>query len=167
MKVVAQRETEARKEAFSIKSVDHTGFTVSSLDDALAFWVDVLGFEHLYTWSFEAEPFIDQLVGVPGAFVRLAMIEGPNHLIELLEYRSPNGRQIYKPRSCDVGSVHVGFYVENIDALLARTASIGWVPVSEVQTVPSGDREGLRLVYVRSPDGITVEFLQLPDGLSH
>ena len=53
MKAAAQRETTASREAFRIKSADHTGFTVSSLDDALAFWVDVLGFEHLYTWTFE------------------------------------------------------------------------------------------------------------------
>lgn len=106
-------------------------------------------------------------MGVPGAAARVAVVEGPNHMIELLEYRSPDERQTYKPRSCDVGSVHVAFYVENIDALLAHTASVGWLPVGKVQTVQSGKREGLRLVYVRGPDGITVEFLQLPQGVSH
>jgi catechol 2,3-dioxygenase-like lactoylglutathione lyase family enzyme len=55
-----------------------------------------------------------------------------------------------------VGSVHLAFYVENIDALLA-------VPVANVQTVESGERQGLRLIYVRGPDGITLEFLQRPE----
>jgi hypothetical protein len=45
------------------------------------------------------------------------------HMMELFEYTSPNDRQTYKPRSSDVGSVHTAFYVENIDALLARIAS--------------------------------------------
>ncbi|WP_084795088.1 VOC family protein [Bradyrhizobium sp.] len=153
----------ARGQAFRIKSINHTGFTVSSLDESLRFWVDVLGFRHLYTWTFEAGPFIEQLVGVPGAAMRLAMVEGPDHSIELLEYTSPADRPSYRPRSSDVGSVHLAFYVENIDVLLAGIASSGWRPVGEVQTVEAGERKGLRLIYVRGPDGVTLEFLQLPE----
>jgi catechol 2,3-dioxygenase-like lactoylglutathione lyase family enzyme len=163
MNAIAPSWTAASGEAFRIKRVDHTGFTVSSLEDSLAFWVDVLGFKHLYTWTFETGLFIEELVGVPGAAVRIAMVEGPGHMIELLEYTSPRDRQTYKPRSCDVGSVHVAFYVENIDALRARVASVGWLAVGNTQTVESGEREGLRLVYVRGPDGVTIEFLQLPE----
>ena len=149
--------------SFCIKSVDHTGITVSSLDEALPFWVDVMGFEHLYTWDFENSPFLEELVGVKGAAARVAMVKGPGHLIELLDYRAPDGRQVLKPRSCDVGSVHVAFYVANIDALVMRLNSKGWNALSEVQTVASGERAGLRLVYVRGLDGVTLEFLQRPD----
>jgi catechol 2,3-dioxygenase-like lactoylglutathione lyase family enzyme len=163
MNALTRSGAAASAHAFRIKRVDHTGFTVSSLEDSLAFWVDVLGFEHLYTWTFETAPFIEELVGVPGAAVRIAMVEAPGHLIELLEYTSPDGRETYRPRSCDVGSVHLGFYVENIDALIARVASAGWLPVGKTQTVESGEREGLRLIYVRGPDGVTIELLQRPE----
>jgi len=157
-----QSGTAAGAERFWVNRIDHTGFTVSSLEDSLAFWVDALGFKHLYTWTFETAPFIEEMVGVPGAALRLAMVEGPGHRIELLEYTSPNDRQLYKPRSCDVGSVHLAFYVDNMDALLARVASLGWLPVGNIQTVESGERAGLRLIYVRAPDGITIEFFELP-----
>jgi len=145
-----------------IKSVDHTGITVSSLDDALSFWVGAMGFKHLYTWDFENAPFVEELVGVKAAALRLAMVEGPGHLIELLEYRAPDGRQLFKPRSCDVGSVHVAFYVASIDALLARASTMGWNALGKVQTVKAGERAGLSLVYARGPDGVTLEFLQPP-----
>ena len=72
-------------------------------------------------------------------------------------------RHVARLRSSDVGSVHLAFYVENIDALLARIANFGWLPVGNVQTVESGERKGLRLIYVRGPDGVTIEFLQLPE----
>ena len=163
MNAVAQAGSAESGQTFRIKRIDHTGFTVSSLEDSLAFWVDVLGFRHLYTWTFETAPFIEQLVGVPGAAVRVAMVEGSGHMIELLEYTSPEQRETYKPRPCDVGSVHVAFYVENIDALLARVASAGWLPLGQTQTVESGERKGLRLIYLRDPDGVTMEFLQLPE----
>jgi hypothetical protein len=49
MNAVTRSETAAIGQPFRIKRVDHTGFTVSSLENSLAFWVDVLGFRHLYT----------------------------------------------------------------------------------------------------------------------
>lgn len=147
---------------FRIDSIDHTGITVSSLHDALEFWVEAMGFEHLYTWKFEKGPFAQNLVGVDGAAFELAMIRGPGHLIELLEYRAPEDRKVLKPRSCDVGSVHLAFYVRNIDALLARIGPMDWKVLGKLQTIESGDRAGLRLVYVRGPDGVTLEFLELP-----
>jgi catechol 2,3-dioxygenase-like lactoylglutathione lyase family enzyme len=146
--------------SFRIKIADHTGITVSSLDEALSFWVGAMGFEHLYTWDFEDSSFFEGLVGVKPAAARLAMVKAPGHLIELLEYRAPEDRQVMKPRSCDVGSVHVAFQVENVDALLMRIGAMGWNALSKVQRIESGERAGLRLVYVRGPDGVTLEFLE-------
>jgi catechol 2,3-dioxygenase-like lactoylglutathione lyase family enzyme len=144
----------------AIASVDHTGITVSSLDEALDFWVNVLGFRHLYTWTFENTPFIENLVGVPGAAMSLAMVEGYGHRVELLEYHASASRAVIRPRACDVGSVHIGLYVADMDAALARVAEAGWMPVAEPQTVEEGDRTGMRLIYVRGPDGVTIEFMQ-------
>jgi catechol 2,3-dioxygenase-like lactoylglutathione lyase family enzyme len=147
---------------FRIEHADHTGFTVSSLEESLAFWVGTLQFRLLYIWTFDKSLFIEQLVGVPDAALRLAMVEGPGHSIELLEYTAPDDRKIYKPRSSDVGSVHLAFYVENIEALVARCTCVGWPSVCEIQTVESGERKGVRLVYIRGPDGVTIEFIQRP-----
>jgi catechol 2,3-dioxygenase-like lactoylglutathione lyase family enzyme len=159
---LSQRE-DAQAPAVTAK-VDHTGITVSSLADALHFWVNVLGFRHLYTWEFENSLFIEDLVGVKGADLALAMVEGYGQRVELLEYRAPIGRKVIKPRSCDVGSVHIGLYVDDMEGVLARVRGAGWTSLSEPVTVRDGERTGLRLVYVRSPDGVTLEFLQLPTG---
>ena len=77
MNAVVRSGIAASGEPFCINRIDHTGFTVSSLEDSLAFWVDALGFKLLYTSTFERGPFIEEMVGVPGAALRLAMIEGP------------------------------------------------------------------------------------------
>ena len=149
----------------AISSVAHTGITVSSLKEALDFWVNVLGFRHIYTWDFENSPFIEKLVGVPGAAMSLAAVEGYGHSVELLEYHAPADRKVIRPRSCDVGSVHIGLNVENMDAALARVAEAGWMPVAEPQTVEDGERKGMRLIYVRGPDGVTIEFMQKAPAL--
>jgi catechol 2,3-dioxygenase-like lactoylglutathione lyase family enzyme len=143
-----------------ITKVAHTGITVTSLREALDFWVGVLGFKHLYTTNFPNDPFIENVVGVSGAALTLAMVQGPGHSVELLEYVAPDNRQVLKPRSCDVGSVHVAFEVDDLDALLDRVRQSGWNAVGTPQTVEEGERAGLRLAYVRGPDGVTLEFLQ-------
>ena len=158
-----EAETAAHGAAFRIKSIDHTDFTVSSLDDSLKFWVGVLGFRHLYTWTFDRGPFIEQSVGVSGRRHAARDGRGAGHMIELLEYTSPDDRQIFKPRSSDVGSVHLAFYVENIDALLARLATVGWLTVGNIQTVNPANAKGFAWLYVRGPDGITLESLQRPE----
>ncbi|WP_235610775.1 VOC family protein [Bordetella sp. H567] len=146
-----------------VTRADHTGFTVSSLDESLAFWVDVLGFRLVTRDRYPASEFLDNVVGVPGAELELAMVEAPGgHLIELLEYSAPANREYFKPRACDVGSVHLAFLVDDLDALLARVAGAGWMALGEPQTVRGGSRDGLRLFYARGPDGVTVEFLQPP-----
>jgi catechol 2,3-dioxygenase-like lactoylglutathione lyase family enzyme len=146
-----------------IRSVDHTGITVTSLEKSLEFWVTVLGFKHLYTTEYPNTPFLEGIVGVPGAALRLAMVEGRGHNIELLEYSAPHERGHMEPRSCDVGSVHIAFHVSDIEDLLQTIAAHGWHPPGALQHVTEGDRKGLKLAYVRGPDGVTLEFLDFPE----
>lgn len=116
------------KAPVAISKVDHTGITVASLEDALASWVGALGFRHLYTWKFENTPFIENLVGVPGAALSLAMVERHGHRVELLEYSAPAYRKAFRPRSCEVGSVHLWLCVDDMDAALARVATAQTAP---------------------------------------
>src|SRR5215475_10297565 len=88
------------------------------------------------------------------------MVERYGHRVELIEHQAPTDRKILSPRSCDVGSVHIGLFVEDMDAALARVAEAGWLPVAEPQTVADGERKGMRLIYLRGPDGVTIEFMQ-------
>ncbi|ALL66466.1 Lactoylglutathione lyase [Paraburkholderia caribensis MBA4] len=145
---------------FTLSRVDHTGITVSSLQDSLRFWVDVLGFRHIYTWDFEHDAFIENLVGVKGAALSLAMVEGYGHQIELLQFHAPADRTTIQARASDTGFIHIAMYVDDLDALLERIGEAGWHPVGPPQRVEGGERDGLRLVYVRGPDGVTLEFLQ-------
>ena len=64
----------------------------------------------------------------------------------------------------DVGSVHVAFTVDNLDAVLSAIAASGWKAAGKPQTLKSGPNAGKRVVYVRDPDGATIEFMQPPSG---
>ena len=147
--------------AFRIIGADHTGITVSNLERSLAFWRDVLGFEFSHSAHQKGE-LAQEITGVEGAEIKLAVLRAPGgHKIELLEYLAPADRKRANLRPCDVGSVHVALLVHNLDAVLERIAASDWKSAGKPQTLQSGPNVGKRVVYVRDPDGTTIEFMQI------
>ena len=145
---------------FRIIVADHTGITVSNLERSLAFWRDVLGFELSHTAHQKGE-LAQEITGVEGAEIKLAVLKAPGgHKIELLEYLAPADRKRANLRPCDVGSVHVALLVDDLDAVLAQIAASGWKAAGKPQTLKTGPNAGKRVVYVRDPDGTTIEFMQ-------
>ncbi len=147
--------------AFRILAADHTGITVANLERSLAFWRDVLGFE-LSHRPHQTGDLASEITGVPGADISIAVLKGYGHKIELLEYLAPPDRQHLRPRPCDVGSVHVAFVIDDLDAVLKAIASAGWKAAGKPQTLQAGPNKGKRVVYVQDPDGTTIEFMQPP-----
>ena len=144
-----------------IIAADHTGITVSNLERSLAFWRDVLGFELLHR-PHQTGELASEVTGVDGAEISIAVLKGYGHKIELLEYLGPADRKRIDLRPCDVGSVHVAFTVDNLDAILTTIARAGWKAAGKPQTITVGPNTGKRVVYVRDPDGSTIEFMEMP-----
>ena len=147
---------------FRIIAADHTGITVTNLERALAFWRDILGFE-LSHQAHQSGDLAAEITGVAGAEILIAVLKTPTgHKIELLEYLAPPDRKNVAPRPCDVGAIHVALTVDDLDAVLSAIARFGWKAAGTPQTLASGPNAGKRVVYVRDPDGTTIEFMQPP-----
>ncbi len=153
----------SRSQPFRIIAADHTGITVSNLERSLAFWRDVLGFELSHT-AHQTGEMASEITGVAAAEIKLAVVKTPGgHKIELLEYIAPADRKRHVDfRPCDVGSVHVALIVDDLDAVLSAINVSGWKAAGKPQTLQSGPNAGKRVVYVRDPDGTTIEFMQQP-----
>jgi catechol 2,3-dioxygenase-like lactoylglutathione lyase family enzyme len=151
--------------SFRILTVDHTGITVSNLERSLTFWRDILGFEFSH-FAHQASEMAEQITGVKGAELKLAVVKAPGgHRIELLEYLAPADRKRNVDlRPCDVGHVHVALTVENLEPLLEKIALSDWKAAGKPQTLTAGPNAGKRVIYVRDPDGTTIEFMQLPNS---
>jgi catechol 2,3-dioxygenase-like lactoylglutathione lyase family enzyme len=149
---------------FRIIAADHTGITVSNLERSLEFWQNVLGFEFSHR-AHQTREMASEITGVPGAEIKLAVVKAPGgHKIELLEYLAPVDRKKVDVRPCDVGSVHVALTVDKLDAILEKIAASGWKAAGKPQTLKTGPNAGKRVVYVRDPDGTTIEFMQMPEA---
>ena len=170
-----------KSKTFRIIAADHTGITVSNLERSLEFWQNVLGFEFSHR-AHQTSEMASEITGVPGAEIKLAVVKAPGgHKIELLEYLAPSGRKKHVDPStslptsaqnfgvasrpslppCDVGHVHVALTIDNLDAVLERIAASDWKAGGKPQTLQSGPNAGKRVVYVRDPDGTTIEFMQV------
>jgi catechol 2,3-dioxygenase-like lactoylglutathione lyase family enzyme len=141
-------------------SLLHTGLTVRDLDRSLAFYRDTLGMETVFEQEKEGG-YLAAIVGYPGAHVRMAHLAfpGDRHRLELFQYLEPEPRgEPGEPR--DVGITHVCLLVDDIAALHARLRAGGIAFYSDPVVVDTGANAGGIGVYVRDPDGITLELFQ-------
>jgi catechol 2,3-dioxygenase-like lactoylglutathione lyase family enzyme len=163
LSITSRIKSMSRSQLFRIIAADHTGITVSNLERSLAFWRDLLGFELSHT-AHQTGEMASEITGVAGAEIKLAVVKAPGgHKIELLEYLAPPERKRHVDlRPCDDGSVHVALIVDDLDAILSAINASGWKAAGKPQTLQSGPNAGKRVVYVRDPDGTTIEFMQQP-----
>jgi catechol 2,3-dioxygenase-like lactoylglutathione lyase family enzyme len=145
-----------------ITATNHTGFTVRDLDKALAFWTGVLGFEAASV-SPRHGRWQEGVTGVPGAELRVAHLYGHGAHIELVEYTTgaaPEHR--FSPSTPSAG--HLCFEVDDIDAEWARLMAGGAKPQGGVTLVDNGPSVGLKAAYLRDPDGIIIELVEIKAG---
>lgn len=144
------------------KNVDHVAFTVPDLDEAAAFFTDVLGCEYVYkvgpTEDSESDWMERRLNVHPRASLHFVMVRcGPNLNIELYEWDAPDQHQ-EMPKNSDFGGRHMAIYVEDIDAAYEYLkAQPGVTVLDEPEAVPDGPIAGTRWVYFLTPWGMQME----------
>jgi catechol 2,3-dioxygenase-like lactoylglutathione lyase family enzyme len=143
--------------------IHHTGYTVSDLDRSRVFYRDRLGLEVIATQEKEGG-YLAAIVGYPDAHVRMAhlRVPGGEHVLELFEYLAPEGDKAQvEPRN--VGASHLCFVVDDLRALYETLQDEGLTAfVSPPVEVDTGINRGGLALYLRDPDGITVELFQPP-----
>jgi catechol 2,3-dioxygenase-like lactoylglutathione lyase family enzyme len=144
--------------------VDHVALTVPDLQQALPFFIDVLGCEHIFTagpFSDPAGDWMQSNLGVhPRAATTLALLRcGPSQNIELFEYEAPD-QSTDLPRNSDIGASHIAFRVADMDQAVAYLKAQPGVTVLGEPTLVSGQPNGgLRFVYFRTPWGQSMELV--------
>jgi catechol 2,3-dioxygenase-like lactoylglutathione lyase family enzyme len=147
-----------------VRSIGHTGITVSDLDRSMHFYQAILGFEVSPKVRI-AGPFFETLTGVAGCVIEVAFARGGGHTIELLRYHSPSGSKTSDLRACDPGSWHLCLKVQDIERVVRAVRESGYEALSAIQTAVDPPVTGVRVVYVRDPDGIVLELLEEPPGI--
>lgn len=153
----------------NLHGIDHVGLTVPDLDRATEFLVDALGAEVLYDTHTLDEPARDsdethRRLGIPVTMAQrairmLGLPNGPG--IELFEYQGPDQHGAAVPS--DIGWEHIGVYVDDVDAALARVEAAGGSRNADPRDLSGAEGgTGNRFVYARTPWGSTIELISYP-----
>lgn len=144
----------------------HIGLTVPSLDDAIAFFTQVLDFTLLFRTDPAGPAGADYAAAarIPeGSDARgLAVLRSGTASLELFEYAG--GTPDTYPPNQQVGGHHLAFEVDDIDAALARLAAAGGRQCAPPRTAVAPVFRGMRWVYIVAPFGLQLELVQFPDG---
>jgi catechol 2,3-dioxygenase-like lactoylglutathione lyase family enzyme len=140
--------------------IHHVGLTVAHLERSVAFYTRYFGLREVGRNELRGR-MISAQTDLEGVVIDVALLAGANALLELLCYRSPEGRPA-APRACDPGAVHVCLVVQDLDATYAAMRGDGVA----VHARPAALGAGTKMVYVRDPDGIFVEVIQPADDLA-
>ncbi len=142
-------------------SVNHVSFTVSSVEKAVEFYVHSLGMK-LIDISERGVAFSEKVTGIPGASLRIAYLTAADFKIELIEYLTSRGEKL-DTRTCNIGSAHVCFNVDELDTMYAEMSAKGVKFMSSPLTIPAGPNRGAKVVYLEDCDGNTFEFIERPN----
>jgi catechol 2,3-dioxygenase-like lactoylglutathione lyase family enzyme len=148
-------------------SIWHFSFTISDLDQSIAFYRDLLGLDLVHTQE-QANEYTRKLVGYPDAHLRIAQFAVPgqprgrsSHDLELVEYVTPRGAK-FGPERHRPGASHLALCVEDALGEYEKLTTAGVRFISAPQAITAGVNQGGYTCYFLDPDDITLELVQPP-----
>lgn len=138
----------------------HSSFTVRDVERSLAFYRDLLGLTVVADMQPEAD-YPARVTGFTGERFRIVYLQlgSAGHILELIQYKVHPGEPL--PLATNrAGCAHICFLVDDLRALHSRLTAQGAQFVSEPVPITQGVNRGGFAVYLRDPDGITIELLQ-------
>jgi catechol 2,3-dioxygenase-like lactoylglutathione lyase family enzyme len=142
-----------------IAGFNHTSFTVTDMDRAVRFWTAALGFE-ARSVSPRSGDWQAKVTGIPGAELLVAHLYGHGTHIEFIQYQEAAGTvaRVDPNMAC---AAHVCFEVTNIEAVWEKLIAAGARPQGEIALVENGPVQGLKAGYLRDPNGIIIELVEI------
>ena len=138
----------------------HVGIEVPDLNEGLAFYRDLLGFEEAWR-TFVDAPFLGDLMGIPGLSVTAVQLIVPGgSRIELMEYK-PQGK-IGGHAANNQGLNHLSFGVTDVQAAYDSLTAAGIEFTTEpivLEGDPTFPANGYTVAYFADPWGTSLEIL--------
>lgn len=154
-----------------LRGTDHIGFTVPDMDQAIDFFVNVVGCEPFFELGplqSDGEWMKVHLNVHPSAVAKRVkfMRCGFGVNFEIFEYSSPDQNRV-QPRNSDVGGHHLAFYVDDIHASIAYLRAKGMEVLGEPTVRTAGPNGGQTWVYFLAPWGMQFELVSFPHGKNY
>ncbi len=140
----------------------HPGITVKDVEGSLRFYGGTLGIEHTVS-QVSDQPYLELVTGVPGCSLKIgfARIEGDDVPLEFIEYVNPAPGHALTGFGI-TGTPHLCWQVDNLDTAYDRLLAEGIGFCGEPHLLVDGPWGEAQGVFLRDPDGLLVELIELP-----
>ena len=152
-----------------MRGTQHLGITVPNVEEAAAFFTDVIGCESFYSIGpfgpFDNNWMTENLNVDKKAVIKTAHLmrcgNGPG--LEIFEYTAPDQKK-QPPRNSDIGGHHLAFYVDDMAAAVKFLEDKGIKILGKPHTFTDTGMSGLTWVYFMAPWGMQLEIVSYPFG---
>ena len=140
------------------KKLLHVGMTVRDIASSVAFYRDVVGMTVTSEFTGRNDWF-DELTDNPGAELSVTHLRLGAYELQLIQYLAGGDDEQASLAHNRIGSPHMCFLVTDVDAKFAQLTERGDVTITSAVTDIAA---GARSFYTVDPDGVPVEFVQIP-----
>lgn len=140
----------------------HLGLTVSDIERSIAFYRDLLGMTVFRRRPHVAADYVSQQTGYEGVELSVASMkvrEESQQSLELVQYLNQPGAA-GDPATHRPGSSHLCLQVDDLRGCYEDLLAHGVEFRSEPVTITEGPNTGGLVIYMRDPDGYTLELFQ-------
>ncbi len=138
-------------------SLNADGLANSDLEASVALYRDVAGFDIEGRYQIAGEWF-DTLTHNQDSQIDVAMLRMGEVVLQLIEYEAGGGDTLELAHH-QVGNPHLSITVDDVEARHADIVASGLHDPTPLVDIMGA---GIRSFYVADPDGVPVEFLQMP-----
>ncbi len=147
----------------SFTGLDHIGFAVADLERSTAWYSELLEQPPVLRREWR-QAYVAEILGYEEVVLDCAFWRLPGgSVLELLQYVVPAAARV-DLETYNVGNAHLCLVTEAIDRDYARLHHVAAFRAPQPTPIPWGPYAGGWACYLRDPDGISVELLQLPPG---
>ena len=140
-----------------IKGMRHTGLVVHSLEPAIDFWTNIMGF-HIVKQMEEHGKHIDLMMGLDNVIVTTVKLkDDQNGMIELLYFHNHTNIPRWQGTPFSTGLTHIAFTVCNIEEIYKKFTLMGRDFPAPPQLSPDG---AVKVIYVSGPEGLLMELVE-------
>ncbi|MET4577330.1 VOC family protein [Ottowia thiooxydans] len=162
----------SQKKLPGVRGIDHVGFTVPDITQAVNFFQEVLGCQKAMSFGPIADPqgnLMQDLLDVhPRAEIKeiVLMRCGDGSNIELFQYSAPDQKS-ERPRNSDHAGYHIAFYVNDLKAAVDKARAQGVKTLLGPFEVKEGPAAGQAITYIFTPWGMQLELISYPKGMAY
>lgn len=147
----------------TFRALDHVGFAVSDLDRSVVWYTTFLQAPPTLRKRWDVE-YLGRIVGYPGCCMECAFWTLPGGtVLELLRYEQPPPGRV-DMETYNAGNGHLCLVVDDLRAEFERLHGHARFRDPEPVEIPWGPYAGGFACYLRDPDDISIELMQLPPG---